>query len=359
MSVSMSEQVKAYGIPLKTPMYLKGTTLEHRLQTNVACDVVIEALRRVTVEGESLTIFGDSIVDNDYYCIVNAEHPRTKRAIFRALGLLYRDMTERISSCGRYALLQHTTEESREKMWNHILYRSSVDSYVRKAAEMTSQEKNRLEHRIRSNLLEIRNLEQHISRYHLEVRSMRAQLRNIESNRNTALEESIRGSFERIYHAPVVEKLYMGSSGELHVYTNPLEIQHFGLTYYMGVYHIIIRSDGSVRIDGSEHRGNHCHPHVNNEGYPCFGDYGETIRTAIGAGEFDVALYSILEFLQSYTYHDAFVYLQRWGEFFNPDINYCDMDAQIADGSREEGDYTSPIYWDENDDEEDEEDYED
>lgn len=342
----MTTTEKNFAVPVNvvTFHHNKNVTL------SVASEAITSALNTVTLAGERLALFGTTAINGDYYIVVSGTHPRTNLAICRALGLLRRETTE--TQQDNYRIISPVDEHAREKMSRKVLRDYSADRFSKSVGAATERRIERMRRSVASYEEEVRSMERSIVTRLRECSALRQQISAMESVDSTRARLRALREFEKIYELPDVAAAYMDSDDRLRILTHPISIEFHGITYDMGCYDVVIYSDGTVRIDGDNPRGRHIHPHINEEGYPCLGDFGEMLRSAVGEFDFLTAAIVITQFLRSYTYQDCYVFIQRWGNSFDPSIDYEQMDRDIAEGRRDMGDYN---YYEDEEEEDEEE----
>ena len=114
-------------------------------------------------------------------------------------------------------------------------------------------------------------------------------------------------------HALVARVEYLEQA--LHVITRPLTVEHEGVSYLVGAFTIRINSRGAVSVwsEAPTHQKRISHPHISNEGTPCYGNAGAAIAMAAGEARYADAINYILTWLtRGYSPNLADAKIEQW-----------------------------------------------
>lgn len=140
-------------------------------------------------------------------------------------------------------------------------------------------------------------------------------LSKIADDRDVLAEE-----FDRLCNLPHVKKVLI-QEGVLLVYTDTIFLPYKGKTYEIGDFRIELRSNWepvlfNTRVREITGQGTVHHPHVFEDGKPCFGNIREGIARLVGGYEYAVAVQVLIEFLLSL--RDSPSYIERLLQYWKP-----------------------------------------
>lgn len=118
----------------------------------------------------------------------------------------------------------------------------------------------------------------------------------------------------RLISHPLVASVELVQDG-LHVGTKQIVIEHAGRRYPVGEFVIRINQHGRVSLwnESPTHPKNESHPHINDDGTPCFGNVTDVITQAAGEHRYADAVLHVLRWLEyGYTPAIARVKIETW-----------------------------------------------
>lgn len=147
-------------------------------------------------------------------------------------------------------------------------------------------------------------------RKNAELRDMLEAAGKVTRVKREELSKSEFQSLLKMMPTPVTSVEMQG--GELQLETVPLTVEHDGVDYDLGSFHIRVGND-RVRIHSPADRV-YPHPHVSDSGIVCWGSIGTEVARLLGEREHAALVAVIIEFLRSYNAEDAYRRIEFWGD---------------------------------------------
>lgn len=297
-----------YAIPLETLTVTPPDAKFIPDELGPLTELLTQALRAVSVEGNKLPLEGPTHVEGIFSLIVLNHYRRTKAAIARALKCRVRDLAEDVLEDGTVIL----TLKDNRNLLRHICR----ERYVQMCSNRAELEIQNAQAGINAGQSRLAELYLSILQYERDLVELRRRLDCLLQN-NFDLKERLRTEFDKIVALPWVEGVRV-SSRVVSVTTTEVRIPGETVEVPIGKFRIEIHPERGIyfhnispgmRAEG--YSGAH-HPHVYSNGQPCLGDFGRPIAEALALLHLDVALQLAWQFLNQYNPESPVQFITPW-----------------------------------------------